>query len=60
MRYGMVIDLSKCSGCMSFDVACKWENFTPPGVHWSKVHIYETGRYPPGQAALAADALHAF
>ena len=42
----MVIDLSKCSGCMSCDVACKRENFTPPGVHWSKVHIYETGRYP--------------
>ncbi len=46
MRYGMVIDLSMCSGCMSCDVACKRENFTPPGVYWSKVHIYETGRYP--------------
>jgi molybdopterin-containing oxidoreductase family iron-sulfur binding subunit len=31
---------------MSCDVACKRENFTPPGVHWSKVHIYETGAYP--------------
>ena len=46
MRYGMVIDLKKCSGCMSCDVACKRENFTPPSVHWSKVHIYETGTYP--------------
>lgn len=46
MKYGMVIDLDKCSGCMSCDVACKRENFTPPGVHWSKVHIYETGKYP--------------
>ena len=46
MRYGMVIDLDKCTGCMSCDVACKRENFTPPGVHWSKVHIYETGAYP--------------
>ena len=46
MRYGMVIDLKKCSGCMSCDVACKRENFTPPGVHWSRVHIYETGTYP--------------
>ena len=46
MRYGMVIDLDKCSGCMCCDVACKRENFTPPGVHWSKVHIYETGKYP--------------
>ncbi len=46
MRYGMVIDLEKCSGCMACDVACKRENFTPPGVHWSRVHIYETGKYP--------------
>jgi dimethyl sulfoxide reductase iron-sulfur subunit len=46
VRYGMVIDLAKCSGCMCCDVACKRENFTPPGVHWSKVHIYETGKYP--------------
>ena len=46
MRYGMVIDLNKCSGCMSCDVACTRENFTPPGVLWSKVHIYETGAYP--------------
>jgi molybdopterin-containing oxidoreductase family iron-sulfur binding subunit len=46
MRYGMVIDLRKCSGCMSCDVACKRENFTPPGIHWTKVHIYETGSYP--------------
>jgi molybdopterin-containing oxidoreductase family iron-sulfur binding subunit len=46
MRYGMVIDLEKCSGCMTCDVACKRENFTPPGVQWSKVHIYETGKYP--------------
>ena len=46
MRYGMVIDLSKCSGCMSCVVACKRENFTPPGVHWTKVHAYEIGKYP--------------
>jgi dimethyl sulfoxide reductase iron-sulfur subunit len=46
VRYGMIIDLDKCTGCMSCDVACKRENFTPPGVHWSKVHIYETGTYP--------------
>jgi molybdopterin-containing oxidoreductase family iron-sulfur binding subunit len=46
MKYGMVVDLSKCCGCMSCDVACKREHFTPPGVHWSKVHIYETGTYP--------------
>ena len=59
MRYGMVIDLSKCSGCMSCDVACKRENFTPPGVHWSKVHIYETGRYPDSKLrALPSHCMH--
>ena len=59
MRYGMVIDLSKCSGCMSCDVACKRENFTPPGVHWSKVHIYETGRYPHSKLrALPTHCMH--
>ncbi len=59
MRYGMVIDLSKCSGCMSCDVACKRENFTPPGVHWSKVHIYETGRYPDRKLrALPTHCMH--
>ena len=59
MRYGMVIDLSKCSGCMSCDVACKRENFTPPGVHWSKVHIYETGFYPHSKLrALPTHCMH--
>ena len=46
MRYGMVIDLEKCTGCMSCDMACKRGNYTPPGVDWTKVHIYKTGGYP--------------
>jgi molybdopterin-containing oxidoreductase family iron-sulfur binding subunit len=59
MKYGMVIDLSKCSGCMSCDVACKRENFTPPGVHWSKVHIYETGTFPNSKLrALPTHCMH--
>lgn len=59
MRYGMVIDLAKCTGCMSCDVACKRENFTPPGVHWTRVHIYETGRYPRTKLrALPTQCMH--
>lgn len=46
MRYGMVIDLGTCTGCGACAVACKRENATPPGVFWSRVHIYETGSYP--------------
>jgi Fe-S-cluster-containing dehydrogenase component len=46
MRYGMVIDLSKCVGCNACAAACKQENSTPPGILWSKVLQYESGEYP--------------
>ncbi len=46
MRYGMVIDLTKCVGCNACSVACKQENATPPGIFWSKVVLFESGDYP--------------
>lgn len=36
-RYGIVLDLNRCTGCMTCVVACKQENLTPPGVWWNRV-----------------------
>jgi Fe-S-cluster-containing dehydrogenase component len=46
VRYGMVIDLTKCVGCNACTAACKQENSTPPGILWSKVLQFECGDYP--------------
>jgi Fe-S-cluster-containing dehydrogenase component len=46
MRYGVVIDLKRCMGCYSCQMACKVENATPPGVFWARVLQKEEGQYP--------------
>lgn len=45
-RYGMLIDLDKCTGCRSCMEACKVENNTPQGVLWMYVFRFEEGKYP--------------
>ncbi len=54
VRYGMVIDLSRCIGCRSCAVVCKMHNALPPGTWWqrvetvgSKEHMVPTGEEYP-------------
>jgi phenylacetyl-CoA:acceptor oxidoreductase subunit 1 len=42
MRWGMVLDLSKCVRCHACMQACRVEHFLPMGVVWSKVMALET------------------
>ena len=46
MRYGMVIDLTRCASCYACQLACKIEHFLPPGIFWGRVIVGETGEYP--------------
>ena len=36
-KYGIIVDLDRCTGCMTCVIACKQENLTRPGVWWNKI-----------------------
>lgn len=45
-RYAMVIDQSRCIGCMACVVACKRENDVPPEVYRTRVLEIVQGNFP--------------
>jgi molybdopterin-containing oxidoreductase family iron-sulfur binding subunit len=45
-RYGMVIDLDRCTGCRGCMEACKVENNTPQANFWMYVFRFEEDEYP--------------
>ena len=48
-RWGMVIDLEKCTGCQACSTACSMENSLLPGENWQDVLFYNEGAYPSGK-----------
>ncbi len=45
-KYGMVIDIDRCTGCRACMVACKVENNTPYSHFWMYVFRLEEGEFP--------------
>lgn len=58
-KYGMVLDLSRCTGCQTCVVTCQMHHNTKPGVSWGHVDTVEEGRWPEGDRfALPHACMH--
>lgn len=47
MRWGMVVDLTRCVRCYACVAACRVEHFLPMGMSWPKLVALETGAEHP-------------
>jgi len=45
-KWGVAVDLKRCTGCQACTLACKLENGTPPGIFWTRVLEKEEGTFP--------------
>ncbi|MFN3651883.1 MAG: 4Fe-4S dicluster domain-containing protein [Armatimonadota bacterium] len=45
-RWGMVLDVERCTGCHACSVACKVENDVPLGNFRTKVYYHDRGTFP--------------
>jgi tetrathionate reductase subunit B len=45
-RWGMALDLERCTGCHACSVACKVENHVPLGHFRTKVYYLDQGTFP--------------
>ncbi len=58
-KYGMVMDMTRCSGCQTCVITCQMNNNQRPGVAWSKVDTIEQGTWPEGDRfALPHACMH--
>jgi len=45
-KWGVAVDLKRCTGCQACTLACKLENGTPPDIFWTRVLEKEEGTFP--------------
>ena len=58
-HYGMVIDLTRCTGCQTCVVTCQLHHDQPVGIAWGRVDAQEWGTWPEsGRAYLPHACMH--